>query len=86
MINTIKIFAIKDPEGNFWKTPKGKSMWSSVGAAKNSWNKHNCAYKEDPPTSTGWVYKRYEHLNWAKDAEPNGWKIKKCRLVEDENP
>ena len=83
MSESIKVFAIKDPQGNFWRTPKGKSSWSSTGAAKLSWGCHN--YKKHFYTTTKgnehwyWVQKR-----WSEDAE--GWSIvqlKEYRLVDE---
>ena len=61
---TIQVVVIKDPEGNIWSTPKGKSSWGSVGAAKNAWGCHN--WKKHP---------KYPRINtnktWKEDAE--GW-------------
>lgn len=75
MNDTIKFFAIKDPEGNFWKTPKGKQSWSTISVAKNSWSCHN--HTKGPQGY--WVTKK-----WSEDAE--GWsvvKLKEYKLVED---
>lgn len=65
MINkVIQVVVIKDPKGNIWSTPKGKSSWGSVGAAKNAWGCHN--WKRHP---------KYPRINtnkiWKEDAE--GW-------------
>lgn len=85
MSEKITVFAIKDPEGNFWKTPKGKATWNSVGAAKNSWNACNnkqleihTRYQEKP-------YKVWREMKWSEDAI--GWsvvKLKEFRLVEED--
>lgn len=40
MKDVVEIWVIKDPDGNLWKTPKGKSSWASQGAAKNAWLYH----------------------------------------------
>lgn len=39
-MKNIQVWVIKDPEGNVWQTPKGKSSWNSSGAAKNAWCYH----------------------------------------------
>lgn len=89
MSESIKIFGIKKPDGTFWKNPNGKAAWSSVGAAKNSWNTHNYEYKDCTYTYSNGKshsYKRIVHLVWKTDAEPNGWsvvKLKEFKLVED---
>lgn len=56
MKRTLKVFVVKDPEGSVWKTPKGKSSWNSVGAAKNAWCCHHgvfsrCSWSVD---AVGW--------------------------------
>lgn len=80
MGNTIEVWAIKDPDGNFWKTPKGKSTWNKPNFAKSAWNCHN--YK---PHST---YPRITvNKKWDEDAE--GWqlvKLKEYKLVEVNDP
>ena len=65
MDKVIQVVVIKDPEGNIWKTPKGKSSWNSVGAAKNAWGCHN--WKKHP------IYARSTNKKWSEDAE--GWSV-----------
>lgn len=68
MKNTIEVWVIKDPEGNVWKTPKGKSSWASKGAAKNAWGCHR--------------YKGYCNMKWSEDAEPIGWTVEQIAKYE----
>lgn len=85
MDDVIKVYVIKDPEGNVWKTPKGKSSWSSVGAAKNAWNAHN--WYKVVREICGVEYTSWVHKVWSKNAEPAGWKVCKAKeyklVVED---
>lgn len=85
MSEKITVFAIKDPEGNFWKTPKGKATWNSVGAAKNSWNVHNLKIIEIESHWSSKPYKVWRRKKWSEDAI--GWsivKLKEFRLVEED--
>ena len=86
MSEDLTFFAIKDPQGYFWKTPNGKSSWDSVGAAKNAWNAHNHAQE---PYDYGGVLRdfRWIRKNWSKDAATNGWSVVKVKykLVEEIN-
>jgi len=82
---TIKLYAIKKPDGTYWKTPKGKSTWNGAGHAKNSWNAHNY-YKREYTTSLGNTHYTWANQSWKEHAEPEGWtvvKIKEFKLVED---
>lgn len=56
----IEVWIIRDPNGNVWQTPKGKSSWAGAGFAKNAW-----AYHQHPGVN----------CTWTKDAEPNGWTV-----------
>ena len=85
MSETIKLYAIKKPDGTYWKSPKGKSTWNGVGHAKNSWNAHNC-YKHDFITINGDKHWGWRYKSWKEHAEPEGWtvvKLKEFKLVED---
>jgi len=74
----LKVVCIFDPDGKLWSTPKGKTSWSSVGAAKNAWSCHN--FKRHP---------KYPRLTtnkkWSEDAK--GWDVQvvqEYKLVPNE--
>lgn len=74
MPDTIQVVCIFDPEGNIWRTPKGKSSWSSVSAAKNAWNCHT--WLDNGPSRYNPKLRSTRQGKWSKDAEPNGWQAK----------
>lgn len=66
-MKTVKVVIIFDPAGNVWSTPKGKSTWGSIGAAKNARACHNWKKHE--------YYKRISvNKKWSEDAD--GWEVK----------
>ena len=85
MSESIKLYAIKKPDGTYWKTSKGKSTWNGAGHAKNSWNAHN-HYWHEYTTTNGNKHSYWKQKSWKEHAEPEGWtvvKIKDFKLVED---
>lgn len=75
MKDVTEVWVIKDPDGNVWKTPKGKSSWASQSAAKNAWGCYNWGLRE---TKYGSKYNR--QLKWSEDAQ--GWA---CECIACEN-
>jgi len=69
MKTKIQVVVIKDPQGNVWKTPKGKTSWSSVGAAKRAWNAHTRLDNGPNPYNSS-LRSRRQGV-WDKDAI--GW-------------
>jgi len=79
MKDKIQIVVIKKPDGSIWNTPKGKSSWSSVGAAKNAWGCHTWKNREPP------LHRSRTQCKWSEDAEASGWKVevlKEYKLAE----
>ena len=77
MKNTIEVWVIKDPKGNVWQTPKGKSSWASKVAAKKAWGCHNWGLRE---SKYGSFYKG--NLVWSEDAEHLGWTVEQIAKYE----
>lgn len=73
----IQVVVIKDPNGNVWKTPKGKSSWSSVVAAKSAWNCHT--WVDDGPNPYNPKIRRRRNGKWDSDAV--GWSIEVGEFV-----
>jgi hypothetical protein len=76
MKDKVQVVVIKDPDGNIWATPKGKSSWSSVGAAKNAWGCHT--WLDNGPNKYNPKLRSTRQGKWSQDAE--GWS---CEVVAD---
>jgi hypothetical protein len=76
MKDTIQVVVIKDPDGDVWSTPKGKSSWSSVSAAKNAWGCHT--WLDNGPNRYNPKLRSTRQGVWSKDAE--GWS---CEVVAE---
>jgi hypothetical protein len=67
-MKNVGIFVIRNKTtGELWMTPKCKSSWGSVGAAKSAWNCHNWKKKE---ITYSWGGKGFTSTNmkWNEDA------------------
>lgn len=76
MKDKIQAVVIKDPDGNTWSTPKGKSSWSSVGAAKNAWGCHT--WLDNGPNRYNPKLRSTRQGKWSQDSE--GWS---CEVVAE---
>ena len=72
-MKTMKVVCVFDPDGNAWSTPKGKSSWASVSAAKNAWACHT--WLDNGPNRYNLKLRSTRQGKWSKDAEPLGWTV-----------
>lgn len=65
-------YAIKDPDGDFYMTSKGRMTWRNEAQAKGSWISDNTGYTDG--FSAGWKVPKWE------DALREGYEIIQVEL------
>jgi len=68
-LKNIEVWVVKDPQGDIWQTPKGKSSWGSSSAAKNAWSCHT--WLDNGPNPYNKNLRSIKQGKWSKDAI--GW-------------